>query len=515
MVTNGLGRDGLSRQRPRKGGTLVVGLPSEEQGFNPTTGRFDTAGFVIARCIYDPLLAIGAAGQVVPYLARSIRSNADATRWELTLRSGIEYHDGTPLTAKAMVEGFQAGLESPLAGIAIQPLVEGAEQTGELSWTVIMKKPWVSFPYTYAATQIAFVASPSMRDLPEQGSAHPIGTGPYVFEEWVPNDHLSVKANPRYWRPGLPHLDRIVFKPIPDDGARTQALESGAVDLIISGDASVIQRYRRQRRFSYVSDEGRMVGSPNVSCLMLNTSKPPFDDIAARRILATGISAQAYSKVIDRGINAPANGIYQPGSPFHSTVPYPRYNRDKAKQLAQAYAKKHGHPLRFESIGVATAASVRQGDYIRQVLRDIGVELTVKQMSTNEVISHALDGSFEAVGWQSFGGIYPDLNYIWFSPTTIRPSGMSLNMARNADPQIQQAFETAMASKDPKVVRRAYAKVNERLAVDLPYIWVTRATWAVVSAPTVQNWAGPTAPSGARLLGMDQGVIWLGQSFLS
>lgn len=515
VVTNGRGRDGITAARPRRGGTLVVGLTSEQQGFNPASARFDASGFVMARTVYDPLFAISAQGTVLPYLARSIRPNRAHTAWEVTLRPGIRFHDGTPLDAKGMVESFQAGLSSPLAGIAIQPLVDGAEQTGELSWVVHLKRPWTSFPYTYASTQIGFVASPSMAALPSQGSAHPIGTGPFVFEEWVPNDHFSVTANPHYWRPGLPQLERIVFKPIPDDNARAQALDSGAVDLIISADVSVIQRYRGARSVSYVDNSGRMVGSPNVAALMLNLSKPPFDDPLARRILATGISASAYSKVITKGVEAPVNGIFQPGSPFHTKVPYPSCSLPKARALSAEYAKKHGHPLRFESLGIASPQSTQQGAYISQVLRSIGVEITMKQLNESQLISEALDGSFEAVGWQSFGGIYPDLNYVWFSPKTIRPTGMSLNMARNDDPQIQRALEAGMAATTPAAARAAFAKVNERLAVDLPYIWTTRAVWAVASKPRVQNWNNPKAPSGAPLLGMDQGVIWLGQAWLS
>ena len=515
MVTHGRGLDGISRSRPKRGGTLRVGVNAEEQGFNPATGRFDAAGFLMARTVYDPLFAIGANGAVVPYLAKSITPNADHTKWTVTLRPNITFHDGTPLNADVMVHNFTNGLNSPLAGIAIQPLVAGATKTGPLSMTIELKLPWASFPYTYAATQIAYVAAPSMSSAPNEGSDHPVGTGPFIFEEWIPNDHLTVRANPHYWRKGLPYLDRIIFKPIPDDAARYMALQSGTIDLMHAADSGTISQMRQNRKIAYVDTTGKMVGSPNVSCMLLNVSKPPFDDPLARKILATGISAKAYSQIIDKGVNAPVNGIYQPGSPWYTKVPYPTYDQAAAKKLSAQYRAKHGHPLSFTSLGIATPQSTKQGAYIQQVLKNIGVNLTLNQASESEVISQALAGTFEAVGWQSFGGIYPDLNYVWFSTKTLNRNGTSLNIARNDDPQIEAAMVAGMGAANPKKAASYFAKVNQRLAIDLPYIWTDRAVWAVASTPKVQNWNNPTTPSGAHALGMDQGVVWLTQAWLS
>ena len=515
VVTHGRGHDGISRARVKRGGTLRVGVNAEEQGFNPATGRFDAAGFMMARTVYDPLFVITANGGVASYLAQSMTPNADHTKWTVTLRPGITFHDGTPLDADVLVSNFTSGLNSPLAGIAIQPLVAGAKKAGPLSMTIELKLPWVSFPYTYAATQIAFVSAPSMNSTPNGGSDHPVGTGPFIFEDWVPNDHFTVRANPNYWRKGLPYLDRIIFKPIPDEAARYMALQSGTLDIMHAADAATISQLRQNRSLSYVDNSGKMVGSPNVSCLLLNMSKPPFNDPLARKILATGISAKAYSQIIDKGINTPVDGIYQPGSPWYTNVPYPTYNQAAAKKLSAEYRTKHGHPLTFTSLGVASPQGAKQGAYIQQILKNIGVNLKLTTASESEVISAALAGTFEAVGWQSFGGIYPDLNYVWFSTKTLRMTGTSLNIPRNKDPQIESAMVSGMGETNPKKAAAYFAKVNQRLAVDLPYIWTNRAVWAVASTAKVQNWNNPTTPAGRPVLGMDQGVIWLGQAWLS
>ena len=221
---NGKGLNGISTAKPKRGGKLTIGLNAEEQGFNPSSGRFDTAGFMYARTVFDPLMITTAKGTTVPYLAESMTPNSDATEWTITVRPNIKFHDGTPCDGNALKVNMESYLASPLVGVAIRPLIAGVEQTGDRSIVVKMKHGWWTFPVTMAEQQICFVFAPSMLKEPNAGTNNPIGTGPFVFKEWKVNDHFTAVANKDYWRPGLPYLSEITYKPIPDDQARAQAL---------------------------------------------------------------------------------------------------------------------------------------------------------------------------------------------------------------------------------------------------------------------------------------------------
>ena len=512
---NGKGLSGVSTAKPKRGGKVTIGLAAEQQGFNPASGRFDTSGFMYARTVYDPLMITLANGETVPYLAESMKPNGDATEWTITVRPNIKFHDGTPCDGAALLANIDAYYNSPLVGVAIRPLIDSYEQTGERSIKVKMKHGWWTFPVTMAEQQICFVFAPSMLSKPNQGTDHPIGTGPFVFKEWKVNDHFTATANKEYWRPGLPYLSEITYKPIPDDQARAQALESGTVQMIHTTEPRSIKSFRGNKRWAYTNDIGKTVYSPNVNCLQLNCQTGPFADIEARRIVATGSSAAAYAKIIDQGQSAPSNGIYQPGSPYYSKTAYPAFNQSKAKTLASAYAKKHGKPLSFTLNSVAAPVNIRQAQYAQQVMKNIGVNVTIKTMQANELINNALAGAFEATEWSQFGGMSPDMNYVWFSPTTVTKGGISINMARNVDPQIEAAFNTGMASKDKKVRIAAFKKVNERIGADIPYVFLDRATWALISKPNVQNWANPKAPNGKAALGQDGGDWWPTQVWIS
>jgi hypothetical protein len=426
----------------------------------------------------------------------------------VTLRPNIKFHDGTPCDGAALLLNIDKCVSSPLTGIALKPLIDSWKQVGPLAVEITMKNPWVTFPVTMAEQQICFVAAPSMLNAPNGGTDHPIGTGPFIFKEWIPNDHFTATANPNYWRPGLPYLSQITYKPIPDESARAQALQSGTVDMIHTSDAQNMKKFHGNKQWGYTDNTGKMVGSPAVNCLMLNCAQAPFDNIEARRIVATGVSGAAYAKIMDLGVAAPAVGIYQPGSPYYGKTSYPAYNPTRAKQLATAYAKKHGKPLAFTVNVVAAPQNIRQGSYFQQIMKNIGVKVAVKTLQQNDLINNALFGTYQSTEWSQFGGMSPDLNYVWFSTETANKTGLSINMARNIDPQIQQAFVTGMASANKATRVKAFKKINERLGADIPYVWTDRSIWALIAKPKVQNWANPKTPAGKAALGQDQGSWW-------
>src|SRR5271166_676026 len=133
VLTHGRGLNGISKGKPRRGGTVVIGCNAEEQGFNPTTGRFDNTGFLYARAVFDPLMITSATGQPLPYLAESVTPNAEYTVWTVTLRPGLKFHDGTPCDGAALLQNIDAYVKSPLTGIALAPIIASYAQTGPLS----------------------------------------------------------------------------------------------------------------------------------------------------------------------------------------------------------------------------------------------------------------------------------------------------------------------------------------------------------------------------------------------
>ena len=507
------GRNGVSTATPKKGGALTMGIEAEDQGFDPASARFDEAGVLYARTVFDPLTIVAADGSIQPYLAQSVTPNADYSVWTITARPNVMFHDNTPCDAAAIA----GSLEHFLAGIyafTVSPITKVSVSGNTV--VVTMNQPWVPFPAYLAGGiggQIGYIVAPSMIANPN-GATHPVGTGPFVFGGWVPNDHYTANRNPNYWRSGMPYLDSITFKPIVDNQQRANSLTSGQIGMFHTDQPEVILQFRNDQSVGYVDDSGPVIGEPDQNFVMLNLEAAPFTDIRVRQACAMAVSAQQYSQVVDRGVNAPSNQPFVPGTPYYtSNSGYPAYNPTQAKSLVSQVQSSTGQPVSFTLLSTNSPYAIKAAEYLQSQFQNVGMKVQLAQIQQADEINAALAGKFQAVVWRQFAAADPDINYLWWSPTEVH-QGFAVNFARNTDPQIETYLQTGRRSANSQTRAQAYQQVAQQLNKDLPYIWNDRATWAVVTSSKVQNWNNPTTPSGAKAQGMVVGTIWPTQVWL-
>jgi ABC-type transport system substrate-binding protein len=513
-------RDGITSAAPKQGGSLIFGVEAEEQGFDPATGRFDETGVQYARTVFDPLTIIDEAGTVQPYLAKSVTPNESYDVWTIGVRPGVVFHDGTPCDAAAIAGSIEHFLTGEL-GITLTPSLKkvgGITVTDPNTVTINLIQPWVPFP-TYLTGGIGgqggYIIAPSMIANTKNGASNPVGTGPFVFDQWVPNDHFTSKRNQHYWRTGLPYLDEITYKPIVDADSRSSALKAGTIDIMHTDVPEVILQYRDNDGFAYIDDSQHVVGEPDMNFVMLNLTAPPMNNIKVRQAMAMSVSSRQYSTIVDKGVNAPTNQPFTAGSPYYATDSgYPAYNPSMAKSLISEAAKEIGGPVAFTLISTTSASSVQAAQYLQQQFQTAGMQVTLQQVQQADEINDALAGKFQAVGWRQFAAVDPDLNYLWWSPTEIFGT-INPNFAQNKDPVIETLLQQGRQSTDPTVRAKAYQQIAQRLNVDLPYIWNDRATWSIVSNLNVQNFNNPTTPDGGKAYGMIVGTLWTPQIWLN
>ena len=512
-LTNGPGRSGISNATPKQGGSLTFGIDTEESGFNPSTARWDEGGFLYGRTVFDPLAIVNAAGGLEPYLAESITSNDDYTAFTITLRPGIVFHDGTPLDASALHLNIENTATSVLTGPAFADF-SSASVTGPLSVTINMKTPWAPFPYYLAQSQTGYIAAPSMLNSPDGGTSNPVGTGPFVFQDWVPNSHMTATRNPHYWRKGYPYLDSITYKPIINADSRADALETGEVDIMHTNDPDNLLQFRGNTKWSYYDNSGQVVGQPTVQCIMLNTSAEPFNNRTLRTAMAMCINRAQFSKVIDKGIDAPMSGLFLPGSEYYTKTAYPSYDPSGAAKLVKEVQQETGKPVSFTLASTSNPETLAAAQFLQQAWQQAGMQVSINVLAQATIIDDALAGTYQATLWRQFGAVDPDLNYVWWSTQTVGPP-LPLNMARNSDPKIQAALVAGRTTNESAARIKAYQEINQYLAQDIPYLWLARDTWAVIANPKVQNFANPTTLQGSKAIAFDEGVLWPTQIWVS
>ena len=237
-------------------------------------------------------------------------------RGPITLRPNLVFHDGTPCNGAALLTNFAGPVQVAADRHRPQPDA-GRRSPRPARWPPPSpsRQPWVPFPYYLAGGiggQIAYIAAPSMLANPN-GTSHPVGTGPFVFKEWIPNDHFTATANPNYWRKGMPYLSQITYKPIPDESARAEALKSGTIDLMITDTPQIITQFRGNKSYSYIDDSTHVAGEPDMNCVQLNCLAKPFNDPNVRQAAAMAVNRQPVRQGHRRGRPAGEQRPLRPG----------------------------------------------------------------------------------------------------------------------------------------------------------------------------------------------------------
>lgn len=486
-----------SAAEPVAGGRLVYGISADADGFNPTRDSFAAQTFTMVGTIIETLTAIDASDNWQPMLAKSVEPADNARQWTIKLRDGITFSTGEPLDAEVVKANLEAQKASPQNAAVLAP-VESIKVVDKATVRVRLTSPWVSFPY-YLANQIGMMIPRSSLDNPDQASRRPVGTGPFMFDQYVPGSRFVVKKNPDYWRNGLPYLDAVEFRILPDTQTRTQTLESGGLDaMVTTNDKDVVRFSELAKEGTYQVLRARGMSVPEFS-FMLNTAAAPLDDLRVRQALAYATDRQAFITTLRSGLTEPADGPWSKDSPWYSPGPYPSYDLDRAKALVEQYTSEKG-PVRIELLSVPDSSSMQNAELVQGMWRKAGVEVTIKQVDQAEIIRRALTGEYQAEVWVQFDAPDPDGELVWWHSAYAAPIGStSINMSRIKDSQLDNALNKGRMSPDEATRQRAYATVQQRLRDLLPFIWIDHLNvGAVIADGKVHGLSDYTLPDGEK-----------------
>jgi ABC-type transport system substrate-binding protein len=511
-------KPGVSTGHPVRGGSLTIGTIAEIDGFYPPTNHWDTNGFLYANTVYDPLMAVAADGSIQPYLAQSMSSNSTFDTWTMKLRPGIKFNDGSTLTSAVVKANFTALQASALTGVALKQ-VASVSTPDDMTVVYTLTGPNPTFP-AGLTTQVGYVVGQAMINQAATNTTAtliPVGTGPFIYSQWQPNSFFTATRNPNYWRSGLPYLDSITFKPIPDTAQRESTLRTGGVDMIESVDPTTITNFTGSggTGFQLIDTQTGIIGQPTFAFIMLNTVVPPTSDLTIRQALAKGMDQAEVQKIIGGPPAKPATGIFLPNSPYYSDTHYPTFDPSGATTLVNAYKSKHGTPT-LNLLTIPDPLEIKVVQAVQQMWEQVGFDVTVSEVEQATIIDDFVFGKFQAVTSYQFGAVSPDLNYVWWSTTTISPiNQIGLNFTRLDDPQIEAAMLEGRHTTDQATRVAAYQKVNERLATDLAYLWVEQYLFSEVASERVQNFNNLILPNGMPGYSFDEGVFFPCQTWLA
>jgi peptide/nickel transport system substrate-binding protein len=458
-------------QRPVPGGALTIALSAEPPGLDPTTSPAATIKRVVHYNLLEGLLKVDRGGKVAPALAKSYSVSKDGKEYTFILHPGIKFHDGTPCTAEDVKFTFERLLD-PKTAAPYRMFYEAIESIQAVDSTTVKfktKKYDSNFLFNIARGDAVIVA----RGAVDRLKSAPVGTGPFKFSEWKRGDSVVMVKNPDYYLKGLPYLDKVTFKFIPDPSAQLAALRAGDIDVIAYDLAPEnAPALEKDARFKVLK------GNTTTDAIMaMNHSRKPFSDPRVRQAITLAIDRKAVIQGAVAGYGTPIGSHMDPTNPYYVDLSglYP-YNPEKAKLLLAeagfpggfgavlklpepyAYARRAGEVIadQLSRVGIKLVIEVIQmGQWIDRVFKNADYDLTV--------MGHAEPFDIE---------IYARPNYYF----------------RYQNPKFQELLKKAEEEMSEPARKKIYEQAQRLLADDFVNVFLFTYPALPAMKKEVMNW---------------------------
>src|SRR5438067_3270773 len=305
-------------------GELVAGLSERMLTLDPAN-HYSISSTSVHRHMFDPLVDVTNDSKFVPALAESWRAVTDTT-WRFTLRKGVTFHDGTPFNADSALFTLRRVKDNTkLIKSFVYQDIESVEKDGDYSVVVTSKRPFGSLP---AHLTMLGMLPPHAAKNEEAFFQKPVGTGPFRFTSWTHGDHIVLAANPTYWKPGVPRVEKVTFRFIPELSTRAAGLRAGEIHVVDRVTPDLVETLKSSRGVKVFD-----VPAVEAQRWIFQLAKEPVKDRRLRQAISLAIDRNVIIRTCCWATGGRWTAPSRPGLLGHTSLPRKPYDPEKARQI--------------------------------------------------------------------------------------------------------------------------------------------------------------------------------------
>jgi peptide/nickel transport system substrate-binding protein len=437
-------------------GELVAGLSERMLTLDPAN-HYSISATSVLRHVYDPLVEVTNDDKFLPALAETWKAVNDTT-WRFTLRKGVKFHDGTPFTADSVVFTIKRVRDnSKLIKQFVYQDIEDVKKEDDYTVSVATKRPFGSLP---AHLTMLGMLPPSAGANEEAFFQKPVGTGPFRFASWTHGDHIVLTANAGYWKPGIPKVEKVTFRFIPELSTRVAALRAGELHVIDRVWPDMVQTLKG-------SPGVKVLDTPAIEaqrwCFQL--AKEPVKDPRVRKAISLAIDRNVIVKDLLLGYGRQVTSPIPPGLIGHTSLPPKPYDPEKARQILKQ-AGVQNLSVDFVMMKDLYPKQLEIAQAVAAMLGDVGIKVNIRNLEIATAREQRTAGNYDIFysGWAHMPHD-PD----WYLGQWFTKAGAE-KLTRYDNPRVEQLIAEGRVP-DPKVRQQKYEEIQRILWEDEPEIW--------------------------------------------
>lgn len=474
---------------------LVFGRGGDSVTLDPiTTTEGET--FKVTKNIFDTLLNYGDQDTTLhPGLATEWTPSEDGLQYTLKLREGVKFHDGTDFNAEAVVINFERWMNGDAEQFPYYTMFGGfkgdeghvikeVKAVDELTVQFTLNRPQAPFLKNLAMSPFAIASPAAIEKFGDDLSKNPVGTGPFKFVEWKENDRIVIEKNPDYWMEGYPKLDKVIFRSIPENSARLNALLAGEIDLMDGVNPSDLEQIKGNPDLQTFERP-----SMNVGYLGFTVTREPFDNKLVRQALNHAIDKEGIIAAFYGGLAEPAKNPLPPALEGYNDEidPYP-YDLEKAKELLAEAGYPDGFEMELWAMPVPRPYmpdGMKVAEVLQSSFAEIGVKAEIKSVDWGTYLEQAAKGDFDAfmLGWTGDNGDPDNFIYTLLDKDAIG----SNNYSRYSNDELHDILIEAQTITDQEERNALYKKAQEIIHEDAPWAPLVHSTPLLAGKKNITN----------------------------
>jgi peptide/nickel transport system substrate-binding protein len=486
-----------------KGETLIFGRGADSFSMDPQNAN-EIETWRVTKNIYETLVEYDKeTTEVIPKLAKEWNVSEDGKTWTFMLQEGVKFHDGTDFNADAVVYNFERMMDTEhpdrYGDFAVYrgmfngfkgdgSMIDEVKAIDENTVEFNLVEPQATFLTNLGMHAFGIISPEAIKKYGEKINENAVGTGPFIFESWKPNDSVTLVKNNEYWLPEFPKLAKLIYKVIPDNSSRLIALKNGELDIMVSLNPSDLSSIESDKNLQV------MLRPPlNVGYITLNNTKEPFDNVKVRQAISHAINKQGIADAFFNGLAEPVKNMLPSDSwAYNDEIEDYDYDLTKAKKLLSEAGYPDGFDVEFSITSnsrIYMQQPSKMAEAIKTDLDKIGVNVkivTYEWASFLDQLRNA-EHTMGLIGWVGDNGD-PD-NFLY---STLSKNNAVVGSAQNnqmyMSEEVNELLIKAKAVINQEERTGIYKEAQQIIHEDAPNIPLIQVKEPVVTTNSVKNY---------------------------